>query len=521
LKRTRAKGRAGLTIVQAMRRRDLFGGLAPFRDLGSWRAWLTFLRAVYGLPLNAEDLALFQRHTGRQEPRTGGYPEAVAIVGRQSGKSRIAATVAAFEAVRARGERDGTDLYALLVAQDERASLRTLFAYAAAPFEKVPGLAAAVRSRKAGTLTLDSHATLAAYPCRPAAVRGLRARVVVCDELAFYISGEGNPTDREMLRAVRPCVATTRGRVIVLSSPYGQSGALWDLHRQHYGREDSSTLLWQASAPDMNPTLPPDYLARMEADDPEAYRSEVLGEFRAGLSTLFDPDAIGACVVAGRRELAPVADVGYRAFADPSGGRADSFAVAVGHRAGERVVVDVVRAWKPPFNPSGVVAEAAGLLKTYRVSEVTGDRFGGEWPREAFRAQGVEYRVAERTTSENLLSLLPVVNTGVVELLEVPDLLRELRGLERRRGTSGRDRVEGRRGSHDDLAAALAGLVSLLPVESAGWDGSGEWGVGYRGNPWSTDGSARDADGDRADGYEGAIPFDSGRATWPKGWRIS
>ncbi len=31
----------------------------------------------------------------------------------------------------------------------------------------------------------------------------------------------------------------------------------------------------------MNPTLPADYLERMEADDPEAYRSEVLGEFHS------------------------------------------------------------------------------------------------------------------------------------------------------------------------------------------------------------------------------------------------
>ena len=41
----------------------------------------------------------------------------------------------------------------------------------------------------------------------------------------------------------------------------------------------------------MNPTLPEDYLKRMELDDPEAYRSEVLGEFRAGVTTFLDPDA--------------------------------------------------------------------------------------------------------------------------------------------------------------------------------------------------------------------------------------
>jgi hypothetical protein len=83
--------------------------------------------------------------------------------------------------------------------------------------------------------------------------------------------------------------------VVVLSSPR-QSGALWELHRRHFGRDDSSVLVWQASAADMNP-LPPDYSPRMREDDPEAYRSEVLGEFRSGVATFLDPDALEACVV--------------------------------------------------------------------------------------------------------------------------------------------------------------------------------------------------------------------------------
>jgi hypothetical protein len=116
----------------------------------------------------------------------------------------------------------------------------------------------------------------------PAAVRGLRARVAVVDELAFFRSSEDFPVDVEMLRALRPCLATTGGRLIVLSSPYAQTGALYDLHRRHYGRDEAPVLVSQASAAEMNPTLPADYLDRMEADDPEAYRSEVLGEFRRG-----------------------------------------------------------------------------------------------------------------------------------------------------------------------------------------------------------------------------------------------
>jgi hypothetical protein len=168
-------------------------------------------------------------------------------------------------------------------------------------------------------------------------------------------------------------------------------------------------------------------------------------------------------VVTGRRELPPSSDVRYLAFVDPSGGRSDAFTLAIGHRSQDRAVVDVVSTWPAPFNLSSVVEEAAELLKTYRVPKVSGDRYGGEWPREAFRSKGIAYEMAERDKSALYLAL-PAVNSGTVELPDVRDMLRELRGLERRRGSSGRDRVDHRPGSHDDMANAVAGLVSLLAI---------------------------------------------------------
>jgi hypothetical protein len=113
----------------------------------------------------------------------------------------------------------------------------------------------------------------------------------------------------------------------------------------------------------MNPTLPANNLQRMAEQDPEGYRAEVLGEFRAGAAMLLDPDALDACVGDGPRELAPVPDITYSAFVDPSGGRADLFALAIGHRKNDDIVVDVLRAWEAPFNPAGVIAEATRLLR--------------------------------------------------------------------------------------------------------------------------------------------------------------
>jgi hypothetical protein len=63
-------------------------------------------------------------------------------------------------------------------------------------------------------------------------------------------------------------------------------------------------------------------------------------------------------------------------------------------------VLDAVYERRPPFSPEAVVSEFVELLKTYRATEVVGDRYGGEWPREQFRKLGIEYRVAEKPKSK-------------------------------------------------------------------------------------------------------------------------
>ena len=103
-----------MNIIEALSDRNLFGGLSVFHDLTTWRPWLGFISAVYGLPLSPEDQRIFCQHTGRSvyTPRPGGYPETVACIGRQSGKTRIAGTILGYEAIRP-AESDGTSLYAV------------------------------------------------------------------------------------------------------------------------------------------------------------------------------------------------------------------------------------------------------------------------------------------------------------------------------------------------------------------------------------------------------------------------
>jgi len=58
------------TIIDALRDPQLLGALPAFRDLSTWAAWLVFLKAFYGLMLDAAELALFRERTGRQVAAT-------------------------------------------------------------------------------------------------------------------------------------------------------------------------------------------------------------------------------------------------------------------------------------------------------------------------------------------------------------------------------------------------------------------------------------------------------------------
>jgi hypothetical protein len=55
------------------------------------------------------------------------------------------------------------------------------------------------------------------------------------------------------------------------------------------------------------------------------------------------------------------------------------------------LVLELVREDRPPFSPEAVVTVLAAVLRVYGVTRVTGDRYGGEWPREGFRQHGVAY----------------------------------------------------------------------------------------------------------------------------------
>jgi len=196
--------------------------------------------------------------------------------------------------------------------------------------------------------------------------------------------------------------------------------------------------------------------------DPIAASAEYLAQFRSDVGSFLDSDLIERAIEPGRRERAPLAGIQYVAFCDPSGGSHDSFTIGIGHQEHERLVLDVCRGVKPPFDPSQVVAEFAKLLMSYRVYSVTGDRYAGQWVVESFSKAGIHYRHSELVKSGLYLECVPLFSQGCVDLLDAPPLAMELMQLERRTARSGRDSVDHGPGAHDDHANACCGVLALL-----------------------------------------------------------
>jgi hypothetical protein len=241
---------------------------------------------------------------------------------------------------------------------------------------------------------------------------------------------------------------------------------LWDAYQKHYGKDGDSVLVWQAPTTVMNPTIPEKVIEEAYEQDPEAASAEYGAHFRRDIESFVMAEAVESVVIPDRFELSPLSDFQYHGFCDPSGGSQDSFTLGIAHAENGKAILDVVRERRPPFSPEAVVSEFAELLQSYSVSTVQGDRYAGEWPREQFRKHGISYEPAQKTKSELYLELLPVINSGKVELLDNPRLLTQLKSLERRTSRMGRDVVDHSPGAHDDVTNACAGAVALVMAAS-------------------------------------------------------
>ncbi len=451
-----------MNILDALNDPALFG---PHFPGGSWVRWRAFLAALFALEMDGEALALFQHHTGRVEPPAEAFKEAALVIGRRGGKSRVLASIAVFLACFRDYERylAPGEVATVAVLAADRKQARTIFRYASGLLKSVPMLARMIEAETAETISLGNRVQIEITTASMRTTRGYTFAAILGDEIAFWPSDDSANPDAEIIGAIRPGLATIPSSVLLLaSSPYRKRGVLYGTYAKHYGRDDARVLVWRATTLEMNPALDPRIVEEAYADDPDAASAEYGAEFRNDLSDFIPRDVVDACTARGLYEIAPAAGIRYVAFIDPAGGTGgDSMTLAIAHRDGDRAVLDAVREVKPPFSPEQTTADFAALLRAYGIARVTGDRYAGEWPREAMRRCGVEYALSDRPKSDIYRDCLPLLNSGRAQLLDIGRLASQLCGLERRTARSGRDSIDHAPGAHDDIANAACGALLL------------------------------------------------------------
>jgi hypothetical protein len=145
----------------------------------------------------------------------------------------------------------------------------------------------------------------------------------------------------------------------------------------------------------------------------------------------------------------------------------DRWAVAIAHRDGHTAILDALLVIHPPFSVATAAQQTASLCRQYGIATISGDQFAKGFSAQVLEDAGLRWKPARLNTSDAYIELAGAMSSGRVRLLDRSELLRELRTLERRRGTA-RDRVDHRRGSHDDAAAACAGAVAAALAPSQG-----------------------------------------------------
>jgi hypothetical protein len=326
----------------------------------------------------------------------------------------------------------GERLVVLCLAQNAKQA-GVVFSYIVGILDAVPMLAKLIKNKTVETLSLANGVEIEVRAAHFRGIRGITAAAIIWDEMCFWFTddtGSQNP-DSEILNAARPALATTNGILACISSPTRAAARLTTLGcATMAAKGDPRILIAQGASRDFNPSLPERVVARALERDPLAARAEYLAEWRSDIEGFVSFEAVQAVIDKGVIERAPEAGLSYVAFVDAAGGSgADSYTCAIAHRDGENAVLDAVREAKPPFSPEDITREFASFVLTYRIKQVRGDRYAGEWPAEQFRKWGVDYQPSAKPKSDIYNKLLPMVNSTRALLLDNGRLISQLTSL--------------------------------------------------------------------------------------------
>jgi hypothetical protein len=458
------RAKQAYTVLDAMDDPALFE--PSFRG-ESWNGWRTILKAAMCLPMDAAEIAFFKTVAGGRDPPSKQVRELWIVAGRRSGKDSIASALACHAAAlfdqgdRLRGGEK--PLVALLACDRDQSGI--VLGYIRSFFTDIPMLASMVKRSTASGFELVNNVTINVATNSFRAVRGRAILMCIMDEAAFYKSDVSATPDVETYKAIMPALATLPGSMLIgISSPYRKAGLLYQKYRDHFGKS-GDVLVIQAATSTLNPLIDPEIIRESYEADAQAASAEWGGLFRSDLTGFVDAATVEAAIDRGVIVRPWRSGVIYRSGTDPSGGSHDAFCAAVSHMENGVAMLDAIIEVRSPCDPAAATRQVAELLKSYKLTSTTGDRYGAGWVVGEMARNGIRYNHAEQNRSETYLNVLPLFNAGRVRLLDNRRLATQFCNLERRTSTVGRDIIDHGIGGADDIcnAVSLALNVAAKP----------------------------------------------------------
>ncbi len=460
-----------ITLTSALNDSKSFG--PTFSSLSFW-TWKVMAKLIDGIPLTEQrEIELFEQCTGRKYNRQArrALLRLTVLAGRRAGKDRFFSAVGLWRCICCDWSQHisaGEGAVVILLGKSKlHAAILRKYCFG---LLQAPLLKAQVTRQTNEVIEFRNGSSLEIVTNDAGLIRGRSAIAVLGSECCFWkIDEHSSSSDEEVVGAAVPSMsmAVDGGLLALWSSVHKKRGYMYRKFRQLYGNEEASDdeICWYAPSRTMNPRLPPRIVEQALAEDRYKAGAEYEGRWREDLSDFVPIDVIERCTTFGIIERAPSPDHSYFAFTDPAGGTgSDLFTLAIAHREQDGTVkIDAIRERKPRFIPRDVIAEYAILLKSYGISEVSGDGFAGGFCAYEWEDNSITFKPAEYTTSENYLHVLPMLLSGRAHLADSVVLRNQLGNLERRIQPSGHEIVSHPQvaSAHDDVAAAVAGALVL------------------------------------------------------------
>ena len=171
----------------------------------------------------------------------GAVDEAWIVAGRRGGKSRMAALIALFCAIRFDSQRLAAGELGVvpLIAADRRQA-RIVMRYLRALAES-PAFHPYVNRVLRDVVELRTNTNIEVMTASFRSIRGFTVIAAILDEVAFWRDEESNSSnpDSEILDALRPGMSTIPDSLLfAISSPYARRGELFAIYEKYYGVDD-------------------------------------------------------------------------------------------------------------------------------------------------------------------------------------------------------------------------------------------------------------------------------------------